>query len=133
MTKSMEEIVEAELEQCRLQNPEISENGLYVSFLNNFPTYLPNTKYKSPPMDVRDGRVSHGKFKRDVRKAIAISGLKKYGLERHGEFRQQLLAYVNFLSHLGIDQGTAQLHRELIYPVYITLRKMGYTHSGLSS
>lgn len=130
--RSMEEIVEIELEQCRRQNPEISENGLYVGFLNNFPTYLPNSRYKSPPMDVREGKVSHEKFRRDVRTAIRES---VWSIDSNA-FRvkkEQLLAYVNFLCHLGINEGTAHWHKEFIYPVYVRLREKGYTHSGLCS
>lgn len=132
MTQTMEDIVKEELEQCRHQDPEISENGLYVGFLNNFPTYLPNSRYKFPPMDVRDGKVSHEKFRRDVRTAIRES---VWSIDSNA-FRvrkEQLLAYVNFLCHLGISGGTAHLHKEFIYPVYVKLREKGYTHSGLCS
>ena len=135
MTQSMEEIVKEELEQCKHQNPDISERSLYVGFLNNFPTYLPNTKYKSSPMDVLEGRVSHEKFKKDVGVAIRESIWSKLGVDSEAfrARREQLLAYVNFLCHLGVGEGTAHLHQEFIYPIYDRLREKGYTHSGLCS
>ena len=132
MIQSMEEIVNAEIDQCRQQNPEITENGLYVGHLNNFPTYLPNTKYRSPPQEVREGRVSHEKFKRDVQTAIRES-FWSLDPEAIKDKKEAFLAYVNFLSHLGMAEGTAELHRRFIYPVYIKLREMDYTHSGLCS
>lgn len=121
--QSMEEIVE---EEIREDFERSGYNDKYkqhahmslVNFFDHFPINIMQSMAGEVGMETLSGR-SPKQVAQDIVTAIKTSGVDMGKLEE----------YVKSVCAKGLVAGNNKSHRELILPVYIKLREMGYTEA----
>lgn len=96
------------------------------TLINNFPTYLPNSGGFRLCISSDEGkdRVTRQKWQQDVLVAINESGIDERAL-------REALDSVHPSADIRFPILSYKTVNELIFPVYIKLREMGYTASEL--